>query len=312
MLPVAGIAATASGAVGEEAAGFTLTYVFARLILMGLWARAGRYNPLVRPVTNLYLLGFGLSIALWSLSVFVPPVAGVLLRGLGLIIEITTPILTLGHQARIFRASVGKLPERMGLFVIIVLGEVIISIINGVGEMRSLDLGLVLRFVAGLLLGFLLWWNYFDSVGRREPISGAGRTWPLARWIYLHLPLLMGIAVIGTMLEYAVAAPSPGSEEGHGMSQAAVGWILSGAFAMIYGSLAVLESTLELEKTPVLSVSLTVWMRLATAVAALTLPLLSMTPLGIALGLVFLQAINGVMGARAWFASDYAGRPDVH
>lgn len=143
-------------------------------------------------------------------------------------------------------------------------------------------------------------------------MSRAERTRQLARWIYLHLPLLMGIAAIGAMLEYAVADPSTGSENGHGTPQAAVGWIMSGAFALVYASLAALESTLEPEKTPLLDVARTVWMRLATAVAALILPLLSLAPVGMALGLEGIQALNGWVDVRGWFASEHAGRTDVH
>ena len=312
ILAVAGMAATVEQAANGAVVGFTLAYVFARLIIVVMWARAAHHNPQVKPVTNIYLLGFGISIALWLISLALPPLPGLLLRGLGLLIEIATPMLTFRAQARVFRASANKLPERLGLFVIIVLGEALVGVINGFGDVEGYDWPTLLRFLSGLMVGFLLWWNYFDFVGRREPMSGPGKTWVLARWIYLHLPLLLGLTAIGAMLEHTIGVAEVGGEEIRGASEAAVGWLLAGAFSLVYVCLAALDSTLEREEIRLLSVSQTVLMRLGTAAAALALPLLHFSPVGVALGLVALQSLNAFVGARAWFASAHAGRTDVH
>ena len=58
MLAVAAMAATAEASTGRTAPGFALAYALARLVLTLLWWRAGRHNPQVRPVTNLYVAGF--------------------------------------------------------------------------------------------------------------------------------------------------------------------------------------------------------------------------------------------------------------
>jgi low temperature requirement protein LtrA len=302
ILTVGVLAANAEEGLGRTATGFVLAYVLARTLIVSLWLRAGYHNPVVRPVTNVFAVGFGVGLGLWLLSLVVPPALAVPLRALGLLTELLTPVLTFGTQSRVFTATARKLPERYGLFVIIVLGESLVGVINGLGEAGIPDLGMLLRFLAGMLVGFLLWWVYFDYIGRREPRSGAGRAWSLAAWSYLHLPLLMGLAAIGAMLQGVVG----------GSAAPAVGWILAGAFTLVYVSMAALEGVLERENPPLVATRPVVLFRLGTAAAALLLPLLGLSALGVVLGLVGLQLLHALVGVRAWFASDNAGRSDVH
>ncbi len=96
------------------------------------------------------------------------------LRVLGLLIELLVPLLTLRAQRRVFLGTARKLPERYGLFVIIVLGESLVGVVNGLSDAGSPGAVTLLRFLLGFLLGFGLWWVYFDNVGRREPRSEGG------------------------------------------------------------------------------------------------------------------------------------------
>ena len=316
MLAVAAIAATAEDGTGRTAQGFALSYAFARLILTLMWWRAGRHNPSVRPVTNIYVAAFGVSIALWTLSAFLPasPLATTL-RVLGLLTELSAPLLTLQHQRRVFTGSARKLPERFGLFVIIVLGESLVGVTNGLADSETFSLVTLLRFVLGMLVGFGMWWVYFDNIGRREPRSRAG-SWTLVFWIYLHLPLVMGIAAVGAMLAHVVGLPVAGLHGGAAdtglPSDTGVRWLLAGGFALSYLCMAGLEYTLEPDE-PVLVLPLaSVLLRIATAVAALLLPLLTVSLVWMLAGLVALHAVHMTVGVRAWFASDHAGRNDVH
>ena len=323
ILAVAGMAATVEAGLGRTALGFALSYIFARLIIVFLWARAGQHNPQVRPVTDLFVGGFSLSIGLWAGSLFVAPELGLLLRAAGVLTELIVPLLTLSRQSRVFKAPARKLPERLGLFVIIVLGEATVGVINGLSDVRGDSPIILLQFVVGMLVGFLLWWNYFDFIGRREPASGAGRAHVLGLWSYLHLPLLLGITATGAMLRYAVSGGVGAEDSAEALATAhellshtapdrAVGWLLAGGLALVYVCLAALEPTLEPEDEPLLNLRQTILMRLATAAAALALPLLGLPLVGLALGLVVLQSLNAWVGVRAWFASSNAGRTDIH
>ena len=249
---------------------------------------------------------FSVSIALWTLSAFLPasPLATTL-RVLGLLIELAAPLLTLRNQARVFSGSARKLPERFGLFVIIVLGESLVGVTNGLADSEVFTFAALLRFVLGMLVGFGMWWVYFDNIGRREPRSRAG-SWTLVFWIYLHLPLVMGIAAVGAMLAHVVGVPVAGPHGG--AAEVGVRWLLAGGFALSYLCMAGLEYTLEPEEPVLVPPLVSVLLRVATTVAALLLPLMTVPLVWMLAGLVALHAVHMTVGVRAWFGSEHAGQ----
>jgi low temperature requirement protein LtrA len=125
--------------------------------------------------------------------------------------------------------------ERFGLFVIIVLGEVVVGVVTGLSDaertLRTTATGLL-----GLAIGFAYWWTYFDYVGRRLPIdTGTKRT----QWMYAHLPVTLSIAAAGaamvSLIEHANDAASP----------TATAWLLTGSVALGVVSLALKMRTLQ-------------------------------------------------------------------
>ena len=300
LFAVAGMAASAEYGLGKTATGFALAYALGRVIITLMWWRAGRHNPHLRPVTDVFVAGFTVSIVLWVVSVFVPGPWALPLRGLGLAADLLTPLLTLGAQRRLFKSPIRKLPERYGLFVIIVLGESLVGVVNGLADVQDLGAVSAARFALSLLLGFGLWWVYFDFIGRREPQPQTVR---LAAWSYLHLPLVLGITLVGAMTTHAVAlgAEAPGAGDG-------VRGILALGFALFYLSVAALEFTVEREY--LLDQRRITALRIVTALAAL---LSAWLPLSLQVALlVALHGVHMLVGVRAWFRSDQAGRVDVH
>jgi low temperature requirement protein LtrA len=61
-----------------------------------------------------------------------------------------------------------------------------------------------------MVIGFGLWWIYFDLVGRRLPRGGRGTVWT---WMLSHLPIQLGIvgagAAIVNLIEHAHDAVAP-------------------------------------------------------------------------------------------------------
>lgn len=302
MLAVAGMAATAEDGLGRTATGFALSYAGARLLIILMWWRAGRANPGTQPVTDVYVRNFTLSVILWACAAFLGGPLALALKGAGLLIDLVTPVLTVPQQVTAFPARAQKLPERFGLFVIIVLGESLVGVVNGLSDVERLDLGTLLRFTLGFALGFGLWWVYFDYIGRREPDSLS--RWRFFWWSYLHLPLVIGVTVVGAMTEYAVLL--------EGAARPGVPWLLASGFALFYLACAGLEFTLEPERPPLVSPGMIVPLRLLTAAAALALPLGLPSVPGLVLALIGLHALHMAVGVRAWFNSQHAGRPDVH
>ena len=112
-----------------------------------------------------------------------------------------------------------SLVERIGLFTIIVLGEVIFGVVDGLSSPDRDWLTITTGMIA-LVIGFGFWWIYFDLVGRRLPRSEGGAT---VRWLLSHLPITLSITAAGA------ATVSLISHAGDGRTPASTAWMLSGA-----------------------------------------------------------------------------------
>ncbi|MFX0071718.1 MAG: low temperature requirement protein A [Candidatus Hermodarchaeota archaeon] len=203
MIPVAALAVFIHGATNETAVGFALSYVLARSVIIFNWLRGGYHNPIARPVTNRYVIGFTISISLWTLSILFQPPIMFIFWIIGLLIDLITPLFTFKLQAeKLPRISTSHLPERFGLFTILVLGESVLGVIAGMSNNDNLTPIVIISAVFGLVLAFMLWWLYFDQVAGRRPKYG---TWWPARWVYSHLALVISITAIGAGILNVIA-----------------------------------------------------------------------------------------------------------
>jgi low temperature requirement protein LtrA len=238
MLAVAGMTIFVHDALGESFRGFALSYVAARLILIIMWLRAGRHNAVVRPVASRYAVGFSLSVVLWTSSVFVPTPMRFFLPAAGLVIDMVTPLSTLPIHAKLPRFSSSHLPERFGLFIIIVLGESVIGVAAGAAKVHHITTTIALEIVLGLALAFAVWWLYFDFVTNRRAKNGI---WWQAAWGYAHLPVLLGLTGNGAGVVAILAT------EEHDLS-GPQRWLLCGAVAAVLFAIGIIELTLAPEE----------------------------------------------------------------
>jgi low temperature requirement protein LtrA len=87
-----------------------------------------------------------------------------------------------------------------------VLGETIVAVTVGLGHVEW-QWSTTIAGVAGLAIATGLWWIHFDNVdGKVVRRKGGGRAWQPTVWIYSHLPLAIGIAMIGVGVEHAIVA----------------------------------------------------------------------------------------------------------
>jgi low temperature requirement protein LtrA len=193
-----------NGLQDSAAINFALCYIAFRGLLVLQYLLAGYHVPIARHLSHRYAFGFSLSIALWVLSLFVPPPWRFLLWGGGMLIDFGTP-LTAGRLVISVPPSVTHIPERVGLFTIIVLGEAIIAVVQGLSQ---LDWGIaaVVMALLGLSLAFSLWWLYFDTADG-SPIKAMkqGKMGVALTWLYIHLPLAMGITATGASIQPLIA-----------------------------------------------------------------------------------------------------------
>lgn len=126
--------------------------------------------------------------------------------------------------------------ERFGLLTIIVLGEVIVGVVNGVAGHHHLTWLVGVTAALGMLIGIGLWWVYFDFISQHMPIDTPSKT---LGWLYLHVPLTIGIVATGAaVLNVVEHAGEPLAPE--------VRWLLVGAIALALISTALLMRSIQI------------------------------------------------------------------
>jgi low temperature requirement protein LtrA len=127
-----------------------------------------------------------------------------------------------------------SLIERFDLFTIIVLGEVVFGVVDGLSSVDH-DVKAITTGMIALWIGLGLWWIYFDLVGRRLPRDSGPA---VAAWLVGHLPITLTTAAAGaamvSLIEHAHDHRTP----------AGTAWLLAGAMAVGLLALAVTQRTL--------------------------------------------------------------------
>lgn len=235
MVAVVVIAASLSVGVAASTTAFAAGYAICRIILVAMYWRAYRHVHETRDLLRGYLYGFGLAAVFWMASVFVPSSTRYVLWAIALTIDLATPWVMRIEQAKV-PFDVSHLPERFGLFTILVLGESIAAVVAGLAHV---EWAFSPVFTSALAVGIAtaLWWLYFDnargSVVRRDP--SVRRTWRPTAWVYTHLPLAASLVSSGVALEHAV------SEAGHGPMHGGDRWLLVASVAVAFACFALLH-----------------------------------------------------------------------
>jgi low temperature requirement protein LtrA len=237
MLAIAALAVNVHHGLDSSSGGFALAYAASRIMLVLEYLWAGFNIPAVRKLTTPTAIGFSFGAGLWLLSAVVPLPVRFSLWAIGLVTDFLTP-LTVRAQLKRFPPHAEHLPERFGLFTIIVLGEAIIAVVNGVSEM-DWSLASSLSAIAGFVTAFSLWWIYFDNVSGsvfEKQQQNAGGLKRSLLWLYIHLPLVIGIAATGVGVEHGIERAGH-----HELLADPERWLLCGSVALCYGCLAVLH-----------------------------------------------------------------------
>jgi len=235
MVAIAILAASVSTGPSGSTLVFAAAYAAARVLLLLLYARAYRFVPATRPLVRGYLIGFGIGAVLWIVSIFVPEPARFWLWGGALTIDLATPFIVRKAQAAA-PLDVSHLPERFGLFTILVLGETIVAVTVGLGHFEW-QWTTTIAGIAGLAIATGLWWIHFDNVdGRVVRRRSEGKAWRPTVWIYSHLPLAVGLAMVGVGVEHAIVASD---SQGHYTSPER--WLLVGGVVLALGAMVGIE-----------------------------------------------------------------------
>ena len=269
------MAVNISGAFNNTFSGFALSYAFMRLILVIEYVRVFRTiksseSKSAHPLVKRYIIGFSIAAIIWLISAFVPITEiRFVLWVIGLTIDFATPISTAKLTSK-FAPHISHLPERMGLFTLIVLGESIVGIVNGMTE-QVWDVYSVIEAALGLCISFSLWWLYFDSTGRLpiQILREKGKISLYLIWLYTHFPLVVSITAVGVGIRRLV------SSEQHSLLASSDLWLICGSVAISLISQSILNlistdrDTLDFSRRKKFAIS-----RIVSAIVIISIPIL--------------------------------------
>ncbi|MEV0128675.1 low temperature requirement protein A [Dactylosporangium sp. NPDC050688] len=237
---VLGMAASAPGATRGTAAAFTLSYLATRVVLFLLYARAYRHVRQARATIGIYLAGTGAGAVCWLASLAVPAPWKFTLWGCGILVEALAPPAATRFGGNV-PLHLEHLPERFGLFVILVLGESVASVVLGVHDTHW-ETGPVLVAAVSFVAVAALWWNYFDlggAAGKQHLVQTDADDKHDATdgYVYAHLPLTLGLAAGAVGVEQLILHPD-------GDVSTLGRWLLPvGAALFLLGTAAVIAGT---------------------------------------------------------------------
>jgi low temperature requirement protein LtrA len=204
MVVVSYLAINVKNALTTTGSGFAISYAVLRFILVAEYIRVGRLIPEARPLTKRYSIGFGIAALIWLSSAFVPAPLRFILWGFALLIDFLTPF-TAGDIHINFPVHPTHLPERFGLFTIIVIGEAIVSVVFAISNV-GLNLYTGLIGLMGLVISFTIWWGYFEEAeGAEARVQERGdQIAQYQLWLYSHFPLILGIVGTAAGLKHII------------------------------------------------------------------------------------------------------------
>jgi len=233
MFAIAAMAVFATDASGPGGRGFAVCYSIFLAILVWQWiavTRLERDDPVYGPITRRYTTSMTL-MTLWiGISIFVSADTRVWMWGAFVVVFVFGMLLFAfsgrGSEGAIEAAAplaTESFLERFALFMIIVLGEVVASVVAGLGGVTDLSARTFLTGFAGLAVGIAFWWTYFDLVAMRAP-----RPRTRDRYLYnlAQLPLCLALTGVGAA---TVSLIEHGSDEG---TPAPTAWLFGGFVAL--------------------------------------------------------------------------------
>jgi low temperature requirement protein LtrA len=179
----------------------TITLMVMQLFITYLWWSVGFYDKEHRRYNLPYTLLFLLSFALMWCSLYVSPEWRKLIVPLVILFNYIPPFIA---QLLLRRSSLdlslsSSMTERLGLFTIIVFGEVVLGVVNGISKADILHFSTWLSFALALSIVFAMWWVFFTLVSNRNARKG----FIIASLLeLLYIPTLISLGVMAACLTY--------------------------------------------------------------------------------------------------------------
>lgn len=194
-------------------------YIIMRVAMLAQWIRVAVQDPANRKAALAFIATIAVAqvgwtvVAVLNLPIQALPVPLILLY----LVELGGPVVA-GAIAGIPPWHPHHIAERYGLFMIIVLGEVVLGTVTIIGaevQRTGWSVEAVLVAIAGTGLAFGMWWSYFVVPSGQVLARHRGRGWG---WGYGGMVVFAATAAMGAGLH--VAADVAGGEASIGVVEA--------------------------------------------------------------------------------------------
>jgi low temperature requirement protein LtrA len=221
MLAIAALAIQIPDVSHGDSTGFVVAYVILRSLLVALYLRSYVHVPEARVLIGRYAWQYSIAIGIWIGSLALASPSRYVLWGVALAWELSIPPLARRLWEAIPRSR-SKMPERLSLFTIIVLGEaIVVTALGTSGSEWALSATVIA--VLGFLVAAAIWWTYFGGGGE---VTMGHSSEAIAIFVYAHIPLLAALTAVSAGISLAIEQSS-GSQ-----LDAGARWALAGGAAL--------------------------------------------------------------------------------
>ena len=198
---IAALSVTIEQASQQRYQYITIVFMIMQFYITYLWWSVGFYDRDHRrynlPYTILYLISLGLM----GLSLFVSPDWLKYIVPLVIVCNYAPPFISsqLLRRSSLDLSLSASMAERLGLFTIIVFGEVVLGVVNGISKTNIESFSTWLHFAIAISIVFTLWWIFFTLISNRQVKKGFVQASLLE---LLFIPALVSLGLIASSLTY--------------------------------------------------------------------------------------------------------------
>ena len=173
----------------------TIALMIMQFYITYLWWSVGIYDKHHRKLNIPYTVIYLVSLALMFITLFLELPYNRILFFIALILNYLPPFLThsLLRRESLQLSLSSSMTERLGLFTIIIFGEVVLGAVNGISTLHELSIKIWLNFALTLAIVFALWWIFFTLISNRSCKSGLINSSLLE---ILFIPTLMALGMM--------------------------------------------------------------------------------------------------------------------
>jgi low temperature requirement protein LtrA len=223
---------------GTDDRQFVLAYAAMQGLLIVMFLRVRTHAGEARTLVRNYMIGDAIGGITMLASLAVGPPLRYWVWAAAVFELMIAPVFAVrAYRGQPFDSK--HIPERYGLFTIIVLGEGVVAVTAGLGDV-SFDGGSVASALLGFGIAAAIWWAYFETVSSsalaRERAAAA------FLWGYGHLFAYAGIAAAAVGVGLAIEA---GAQADHGLSLATRLMLCAGPAAVLLALAAIHKANIQ-------------------------------------------------------------------